>query len=91
MAEHSRGHGSRRRLYRALLPLLAELGSCNAYAGITLPTPASVRLHQALVFEPVSLYRQAGHKFGAWHDLGWWQLRSLPPEPEQPRAWRPQA
>ena len=24
-------------------------------------------------FEPVGVYRNIGWKFGAWHDVGWWQ------------------
>jgi phosphinothricin acetyltransferase len=60
-------------------------GFFNAYAGITLPNPASVGLHESLGFQPVGVYRAVGYKLGAWHDVGWWQLalqeRAVSPEP----------
>ena len=46
-----------------------------ACAGVTLPNEASVGLHEALGFDPVGVYRRVGWKVGAWHDVGWWQLR----------------
>ena len=60
------------RLYRCLLQLLELQGFVNAYAGITLPNPASVRLHENLGFKPVGIYRHVGYKLGQWHDVGWW-------------------
>lgn len=76
------GKGVGRALYTRLLDVLAELGYCTAYAGITLPNPASVGLHQAMGFTEVGVFRRAGRKFGAWHDVSWWQrvLRASPPE-----------
>jgi L-amino acid N-acyltransferase YncA len=47
--EDLRGHGGGRALYGRLLPLLAELGYCQAFAGIALPNVGSVGLHEALV------------------------------------------
>jgi L-amino acid N-acyltransferase YncA len=69
---HRRGIG--RALYETLLALLAEQGYRIACAGVTLPNDASVGLHEALGFEPVGVYRNIGWKFGAWRDVGWWQL-----------------
>src|SRR5579885_713547 len=40
-----RGQGTGRALYARLLEIVRELGYVNAYAGITLPNPASVGLH----------------------------------------------
>jgi L-amino acid N-acyltransferase YncA len=75
---HGRGVG--RRLYEGLIAFLVGRGYCTAYAGITLPNEASVRFHEALGFTPVGVFRRAGRKFGAWHDVGWWQreLRDAP-------------
>lgn len=70
--------GVGRRLYSALLSLLAEQGFRSAFAGITLPNAASVGLHQAMGYEPVGVYRDAGHKLGRWHDVAWYQ-RALQP------------
>jgi len=81
---HRSGVG--RQLYEALLPLLARQRLQIALAGITLPNDGSVGLHEALGFRPVGIYRELGFKFGAWHDVGWWQMRLLPAsvEPEEP-------
>ncbi|MGQ2932661.1 arsinothricin resistance N-acetyltransferase ArsN1 family B [Sphingopyxis sp.] len=65
--------GVARRLYSCLLPAAASLGYHAAFAGIALPNEASVRLHEAMGFEPVGIYREVGRKFGAWLDVGWWQ------------------
>jgi phosphinothricin acetyltransferase len=66
--------GLGRALYTALFGLARVQGFCAAHAGITLPNAASVGLHEAFGFVPVARYPKVGHKFGAWHDVGWWQL-----------------
>jgi len=66
--------GVARALYTSLLAALRLLGYRNAFAGIALPNPASVALHEALGFRPAGLLRAAGFKLGRWHDVGWWQL-----------------
>ena len=73
-----RRSGVGRELYEALLPLLARQRLQVAVAGITLPNDASVALHEAVGFQPVGIYRDFGFKFGAWHDVGWWQARLAP-------------
>lgn len=86
---HRRGIG--RQLYAALLETLARRGYYVACAGITLPNDASVALHESFGFVPVGIYRNVGFKFGAWHDVGWWQAQlrpaaagELPAEPGRP-------
>ncbi|WP_437681697.1 arsinothricin resistance N-acetyltransferase ArsN1 family B [Sorangium sp. So ce131] len=85
-AHHRTGVG--RALYRALLPLLRLQGFYVAHAGVTLPNPASVGLHEALGFEPVGVYRDVGFKQGAWRDVGWWRLALRAPDgaPAPPRT-----
>jgi phosphinothricin acetyltransferase len=84
--------GVGRELYEALLGLLRRQGLHVALAGITLPNPASVRLHESLGFERVGVYSQIGFKAGAWRDVGWWQLLlspqsdDVPAEPLGPQA-----
>jgi phosphinothricin acetyltransferase len=75
-------------LYVALCEILKAQGYYNAYAGITLPNPASVGLHEALGFQPVGVYRSVGYKKGAWHDVGWWQkvLLEMVTDPPPPRS-----
>jgi L-amino acid N-acyltransferase YncA len=88
IAEAARGRGVGRALYAALLAVLTAQGYRRAMAGIALPNPASVRLHERAGFVPVGVYRSVGWKLGAWHDVGWWQrglaLSDLAPEPPTP-------
>jgi L-amino acid N-acyltransferase YncA len=81
--DHQR-RGVGRALYEALLERLRAQRIHVACAGITLPNDASVRLHEALGFEPVGVYRAIGFKAGAWRDVGWWQLRLLPTDDAPP-------
>ena len=80
VAEGARRSGLGSKLYAALFRLLAAQGYRNAFAGITLPNDASVALHRAVGFEPIGVYRNAGFKLGAWHDVSWWQRELLAPE-----------
>ncbi len=75
--------GVARGLYRALLGCLREQGFHRLLAGITLPNPASVALHEGLGFEPVGSFRDVGNKFDAWHAVGFWELE-LQPLPSAP-------
>jgi L-amino acid N-acyltransferase YncA len=88
LRDDARGQGLGRQLYQALLAILCRQGYVNAYAGIALPNPASVALHETLGFTSVGVYREVGHKHGAWHDVGWWQL-ALQPRPQTPLPPRP--
>jgi phosphinothricin acetyltransferase len=74
MDERCRRQGVGRRLYTSLFGLLRLQGFYTAHAGITLPNPGSVGLHESMGFRPVGVYRSVGYKQGAWHDVGWWQL-----------------
>ena len=67
------GRGIGAALYRALLARLAPLGVRVVIAGISLPNPASVALHERLGFEPAGRFREVGFKFGRWIDVGYWQ------------------
>jgi len=68
------GEGVGRALYAELLERLRTQGFRVAVAGITLPNPASVALHERMGFEPIGALRAVGWKVGGWHDVGYWQL-----------------
>ena len=88
VAESHRGRGVGRGLYEALFRILVAQGFCRAYAGITLPNAASVALHEAVGFTRVGTFHAAGYKFGAWHDVGWWERAvgdGLLENPQEPR------
>ncbi len=81
-----RGQGVGRRLYDALLPILGRQGFVNVYAGIALPNPASVALHESIGLRRVGIYERVGYKLGGWHDVAWYGMRiagslSSPDEP----------
>jgi L-amino acid N-acyltransferase YncA len=84
------GQGIGRRLYMELFERLRRQRFRLACAGITLPNPASVALHESLGFAAVGVSRGIGWKQGAWRDVGWWQLELAPagdgppPEPLPP-------
>jgi L-amino acid N-acyltransferase YncA len=85
-AHHRRGVG--RALYTTLFKLLRAQGYFKACAGITLPNPASVGLHESVGFKLVGVYRGIGFKMGAWHDVAWYEAEIQPerPNPPPPRA-----
>lgn len=87
--QHRRGIG--RALYEALFERLTGQSFRMACAGITLPNPASVALHEKLGFQVVGTYRQIGWKAGHWHDVSWYQRQLIsgaghepPDEPSAP-------
>lgn len=67
--------GVGRALYTALFDFLRRQAYANAYAGITLPNAASVKLHESFGFAPVGVFQRIGFKFDRWHDVLWLHLR----------------
>ena len=74
VSDGSRRSGVGRALYTSLFALLRLQGFCTAVAGVTLPNPGSVGLHEAMGFQSVGIYRGIGFKCGQWHDVAWYQL-----------------
>lgn len=60
-------------LYKALFEALAGEDLHRAYAGITQPNEASVRLHGRFGFRYVGTYREVGRKFGRYWDVAWYE------------------
>ena len=81
-------HGLGRALYTSLFAILELQGFQNAYAGITLPNPASIAFHEALGFKSVGTYHRVGYKHGRWHDVRWFE-RSLGAHSADPAPPRP--
>jgi L-amino acid N-acyltransferase YncA len=65
--------GVGRALYGGLFLHLKASGYHAAFAGIALPNPGSIALHEAMGFTQVGIYREVGWKMGGWRDVGWWQ------------------
>lgn len=81
-AEHI-GRGIGRALYAALLAELEGQDVHRAYAGIALPNPASVRLHERLGFRRVGYFSEQGRKFGRYWDVVWYERRFPEPPPTE--------
>lgn len=68
------GNGIGRALLQALLDELAKRDAHCALAGISLPNPASIAVHEKTSFVHSGMLRDVGWKFGRWIDVGYWQL-----------------
>jgi phosphinothricin acetyltransferase len=90
VARASHRRGIARALYEALFTALRLQGYASAWAGIALPNPRSVALHEALGFREAGIWPDVGFKLGEWRDLGWWHLPlqalGSPPPPPRPLA-----
>ena len=73
LAPDGQGKGIGSRLYEALLVELKQRGFHSALGCLALPNEPSVRLHEKLGFRKVGHMREAGWKFGAWVDVGFWE------------------
>ncbi len=69
LAPNQGGRGIGTALYDALFASVAGEDIHRGYAGITLPNPGSVALHERFGFTPVGIYREVGRKFGVYHDV----------------------
>lgn len=73
LAAEQQGKGVGSRLYEALMVDLKGRGFHSALGCLGLPNDPSVRLHEKLGFRKVGHMREAGWKFGAWVDVGFWE------------------
>jgi phosphinothricin acetyltransferase len=69
---HGKGVGTQ--LYSELIELLKALNIHAIIGGIALPNDSSIHLHEKFGFEKVAHFREVGFKFGAWRDVGYWEL-----------------
>lgn len=74
VAEDARGRGVGRALYDVLLNELdATAGLLLAVAGITLPNPASVALHESCGFSLVGTFHNVGVKLDRRWNVAWYE------------------
>jgi phosphinothricin acetyltransferase len=71
-------------LYGALFELIAGEDINRIVAGVTLPNPASVALHERFGFRHVGTFTGNGRKFGKYWDVAWFErplkLREVTPK-----------
>ncbi len=71
--ESAHGRGIGKSLYAALFDAIAEEDVHRAYAGMTIPNPASFALHATFGFRQVALFTEQGRKFGKYWDVAWFE------------------
>ena len=67
------GKGAGTKLYTELFRSLEGQDLHRAYAGIALPNPASISLHEKFGFKRVALFTEQGRKFGRYWDVAWFE------------------
>jgi phosphinothricin acetyltransferase len=73
LAPDSVGRGAGSRLYEVLFKALEDEDVHRAYAGIALPNPASIGLHERFGFKRVAHFTEQGRKFGRYWDVAWYE------------------
>lgn len=73
VAPDSVGKGAGGRLYEQLFRALEDEDLHRAYAGIALPNPASIALHEKFGFKRVGLFTEQGRKFDRYWDVAWFE------------------
>ena len=73
LAPDAVGKGAGSQLYTELFKSLEGEDLHRAYAGIALPNPASIALHERFGFKRVALYTEQGRKFGRYWDVAWFE------------------
>lgn len=71
-SEVSSGLGTQ--LYRELFLRLQERKIHCVIAGITLPNPSSVAIHEKFGMQKSGEFKEVGYKFGRWLDVGYWTV-----------------
>jgi len=67
------GRGAGGQLYAELFKAIDGEDLHRAYAGIALPNPASIALHEKFGFKRVALFTEQGRKFGRYWDVAWFE------------------
>jgi phosphinothricin acetyltransferase len=73
LAPEATGKGAGAKLYAELFRSLEGQDLHRAYAGIALPNPASIALHEKFGFKRVALFTEQGRKFGRYWDVAWFE------------------
>ena len=76
--------GVGRALYAELIAILRRQRFVNVYAGITLPNPGSVGLHESIGMRLIGVYEGVGYKHGKWLPVAWYGMRLSEPDTVAP-------
>ena len=67
------GQGCGAGLYAALFDAIGSEDVHRIVAGVSLPNPASIKLHERFGFRPVGVFSAVGRKFDNYWDVAWFQ------------------
>jgi phosphinothricin acetyltransferase len=67
------GRGCGSALYRALFASIAAEDVHTIVAGVSLPNPASITLHERFGFQSVGVFHDVGRKFDKYWDVAWFE------------------
>lgn len=67
------GRGCGSALYSALFESIAGEDVHTIVAGVSLPNPASIKLHERFGFRPVGVFHTVGRKFDKYWDVAWFE------------------
>lgn len=73
LAPEALGRGAGSRLYAELFKSIEHEDVHRAFAGIALPNPASIALHERFGFKRVALFTEQGRKFERYWDVAWFE------------------
>jgi phosphinothricin acetyltransferase len=73
LAPEAVGRGAGTRLYSELFKALEGEDVHRALAGIGLPNPASIALHERFGFKRVGVFTEQGRKFDRYWDVAWYE------------------
>lgn len=73
LAPDAVGRGAGSRLYEELFRSIEGEDLHRALAGIALPNPASIALHERFGFKRVALFTEQGRKFDRYWDVAWFE------------------
>jgi len=73
LAPEAVGRGAGTRLYGELFKALEGEDVHRAFAGVSLPNPASVALHERFGFKRVGVFTEQGRKFDRYWDVAWYE------------------
>jgi phosphinothricin acetyltransferase len=82
----AQGLGIGTRLYASLFESIQGQDIERIVAGVTLPNPASVRLHRRFGFRPVGTFHRVGRKFEKFWDVRWFERPLRLEQPQVPAA-----
>ena len=67
------GRGVGSALYKTLFESIADQDVSRIVAGVSLPNPASIKLHERFGFRPVGVFHGVGRKFESYWDVAWFE------------------